>query len=220
MTVCNMSIEGGARVGYVNPDDTTFAYLRGRRFAPQGEAFERAAAELPYAHLVLVGGPIYDTAAERGYGEELVRRVGRSSLPGTGAPRPLTDRIHFVKFQEEPWRLYPEFDLVVHFSTRPEPFGRVIVEAMACGRPVIAAAAGGPTEIVEDGVTGWLTEPGDVPALSRRMIEAFAADTTSVGTAARRRAETSFSADRYAAEVARVLLAQAGPGAAAGPPTR
>ncbi len=42
MTVCNMSIEGGARVGYVNPDATTFDYLRGRRFAPQGDAFERA----------------------------------------------------------------------------------------------------------------------------------------------------------------------------------
>ncbi len=42
MTICNMSIEGGARVGYVNPDETTFDYLRGRRFAPQGDAFERA----------------------------------------------------------------------------------------------------------------------------------------------------------------------------------
>jgi 3-isopropylmalate/(R)-2-methylmalate dehydratase large subunit len=44
MTICNMSIEGGARVGYVNPDDTTFEYLRGRRFAPQGEAFDAACA--------------------------------------------------------------------------------------------------------------------------------------------------------------------------------
>ncbi|HET9362224.1 MAG TPA: 3-isopropylmalate dehydratase large subunit [Vicinamibacterales bacterium] len=42
MTICNMSIEGGARVGYVNPDETTFAYMRGRPFAPQGDAFERA----------------------------------------------------------------------------------------------------------------------------------------------------------------------------------
>ena len=42
MTICNMSIEGGARVGYVNPDQTTFDYLRGRPFAPQGEAFDRA----------------------------------------------------------------------------------------------------------------------------------------------------------------------------------
>jgi 3-isopropylmalate/(R)-2-methylmalate dehydratase large subunit len=44
MTLCNMSIEGGARVGYVNPDETTFAYIKGRPFAPQGDAFDRACA--------------------------------------------------------------------------------------------------------------------------------------------------------------------------------
>lgn len=44
MTVCNMSIEGGARLGYVNPDATTFEYLRGRQFAPAAENFDRAAA--------------------------------------------------------------------------------------------------------------------------------------------------------------------------------
>ena len=41
MTVCNMSIEGGARIGYVNPDQTTYDYLEGREFSPQGEAWER-----------------------------------------------------------------------------------------------------------------------------------------------------------------------------------
>src|ERR687890_66944 len=44
MTICNMSIEGGARAGYVNPDRVTFDYLRGRRFAPQGEDFDLACA--------------------------------------------------------------------------------------------------------------------------------------------------------------------------------
>ncbi len=44
MTICNMSIEGGARVGYVNPDETTFEYMKGRPFAPVGDAFERAKA--------------------------------------------------------------------------------------------------------------------------------------------------------------------------------
>jgi 3-isopropylmalate/(R)-2-methylmalate dehydratase large subunit len=44
LTVCNMSIEGGARCGYVNPDETTFDYIRGREFAPAGPAFERAIA--------------------------------------------------------------------------------------------------------------------------------------------------------------------------------
>ena len=42
MTVCNMSIEGGARCGYINPDATTFAYLKGRDFAPQGEEWDKA----------------------------------------------------------------------------------------------------------------------------------------------------------------------------------
>lgn len=42
MTVCNMSIEGGARCGYVNPDEKTFAYLKGRPYCPQGEAWDRA----------------------------------------------------------------------------------------------------------------------------------------------------------------------------------
>lgn len=42
MTLCNMSIEGGARIGYVNPDDTTYDYLSGRPFTPEGESFERA----------------------------------------------------------------------------------------------------------------------------------------------------------------------------------
>jgi 3-isopropylmalate/(R)-2-methylmalate dehydratase large subunit len=44
MTVCNMSIEGGARIGYVNPDQTTFDYLKGRPYAPKGEEWEKAVA--------------------------------------------------------------------------------------------------------------------------------------------------------------------------------
>lgn len=44
MTVCNMSIEGGARCGYVNPDQTTYAYLKGREYAPNADAWERAVA--------------------------------------------------------------------------------------------------------------------------------------------------------------------------------
>ena len=44
LTVCNMSVEGGARFGYINPDDTTVAHLRGRPYAPKGDLFDRAAA--------------------------------------------------------------------------------------------------------------------------------------------------------------------------------
>ena len=45
MTVCNMSIEAGARAGMIAPDDTTFAYLKGRKFSPKGEAWTAAVAE-------------------------------------------------------------------------------------------------------------------------------------------------------------------------------
>src|SRR5690606_8040268 len=45
MTVCNMAIEGGARCGYVEPDETTFAYLKGREACPQGAAWDRAVAD-------------------------------------------------------------------------------------------------------------------------------------------------------------------------------
>ena len=44
LTICNMSIEGGARVGYVSPDETTFDYLKGREYAPTGPAWDRAVA--------------------------------------------------------------------------------------------------------------------------------------------------------------------------------
>ena len=65
MTVCNMSIEGGARCGYVNPDQTTVDYLRGRRFAPSAETFDRVAGEwlelasdpgCPYDDVVTIDG--------------------------------------------------------------------------------------------------------------------------------------------------------------------
>jgi len=178
------------------------------------EAFERAAERLPDVHLVLVGGAIYDTTAERGFAEELVKRVGRASLGGaSGAPR-LNDRIHFLKHSLEPWTLYPEFDVVVHFSTRPEPFGRVVAEALASGVPAIAARAGGPLEIVEDTATGWLVTPGDVTGLADTMVRAAEVMRTPTGAgmrvACRARAEERFSADRYAGAVSRALLAAAG----------
>ena len=62
MTICNMSIEGGARVGYVNPDQTTFDYLRGRSFAPQGDDFERATEW--WASIASDPGAAYDDEIE------------------------------------------------------------------------------------------------------------------------------------------------------------
>nr|WP_294522658.1 glycosyltransferase family 4 protein [uncultured Rhodopila sp.] len=57
-------------------------------------------------------------------------------------------------------------DVVVHASTRPEAFGRVVIEAQAMGRPVIASDLGGPVETVLHGETGWRVKPGDPDALA------------------------------------------------------
>jgi glycosyltransferase involved in cell wall biosynthesis len=65
-------------------------------------------------------------------------------------------------------------DIVVHASTQPEAFGRVVVEAQALGRPVIAVDLGGPAETVQHGVTGWRVPPED-PAILAEAIEAVLA---------------------------------------------
>jgi glycosyltransferase involved in cell wall biosynthesis len=62
-------------------------------------------------------------------------------------------------------------DLLVHASVK-EQFGQVLVEAMACGLPVIAVDRGGPATIVDDPETGWLVEPDDVEALATAMVAA------------------------------------------------
>ncbi len=60
-------------------------------------------------------------------------------------------------------------DLIVHASRNAEPFGRVIVEAMSCNKPVIASAAGGVLEIISDTKYGLLFPPGDIQEMSRRV---------------------------------------------------
>ena len=65
-------------------------------------------------------------------------------------------------------------DVVVHASTEPEAFGRVVIEAQAMARPVIAADLGGPVETVEDGVTGWRVPPGQPAALAAAIDRALA----------------------------------------------
>ncbi|MDV3347905.1 glycosyltransferase [Leptothoe sp. LEGE 181152] len=78
----------------------------------------------------------------------------------------LEHRVKFLGFRSDVPQLMAACDLVTHTSTAPEPFGRVIVEAMLCGTPVVAAAAGGAVELIDHGQTGWLTPPGDAEKLA------------------------------------------------------
>jgi glycosyltransferase involved in cell wall biosynthesis len=89
---------------------------------------------------------------EQDYAEHLRQQVRELKLE---------ERVRFLGFQPDVVPLMHSCDLITHTSTTPEPFGRVIVEAMLCGRPVVGAASGGVLELIEDGKTGWLVAAGN-----------------------------------------------------------
>ncbi|MGN7293103.1 glycosyltransferase family 4 protein [Rhizobium sp. SAFR-030] len=120
----------------------------------------------------------------------------------------LGERVDLQPFDADPSDHYRWADIVVIPSRRPESLGRVAIEAMAWGRPPVASAIGGLTEVVEDGKTGWTVPPGNVDAL-RRRLETIIADPRPLGEmaiAGRRRYENLFSkhavAERITAAVA------------------
>jgi 3-isopropylmalate/(R)-2-methylmalate dehydratase large subunit len=88
MTICNMSIEGGARAGMIAPDETTFEYLAGREFAPQGRAWEEAVAR--WKRLPTDDGATYDEGVTLN-ASELEPMITYGTNPGMGMK--ITDRI-------------------------------------------------------------------------------------------------------------------------------
>jgi glycosyltransferase involved in cell wall biosynthesis len=130
-----------------------------KRLALLLEAY--AIARTRFSHetaLVLLGG--YPGEWE---GEHPIETIERLAIPGA-----------FLAGWHSHAEL-PDFlgaaDLLVHASVK-EQFGQVLVEAMACGLPVVAVDRGGPATIVADPRTGWLVEPDDVEALAAAMVEA------------------------------------------------
>ena len=113
-----------------------------------------ALPQLPGVHALFVGSALF---GEDAYEDELHRLV-----EGMG----VSDRAHFLGFRREVPLLMACCDVVAHTSIAPEPFGRVIIEAMAAGRPVVATQAGGALEIITDRETGRLVAPGDPTALA------------------------------------------------------
>jgi glycosyltransferase involved in cell wall biosynthesis len=144
---------GTVRVGLV----ATFATWKGH------DVFLDAAARVPAGapcRFYIVGGPIYRSAGSQRTLEELERRAGELGLAG---------RVGFTGHRPDPAGAIRALDVVVHASTRPEPFGRVIVEGMACGRAVVAARAGGAAELFEDGAEALGCPPGDPVALASAL---------------------------------------------------
>lgn len=96
-------------------------------------------------------------------------------------------------------------DVLVLASTSPEPFGRVLIEAMAAGKPVVATAAGGPLDIVADGETGFLVPPHDSGSMARAVAVLLGDGSIArqMGTAGRKRVLEHFSLEAHIANVQR-----------------
>ena len=150
------------------------------------DALPAVRARHPDAHVVIVGGA---HEPEPDYPDELRSQVHRLGLDGA---------VTFAGFQTDVPRWMQAMDVIVHASDR-EPFGIVVIEAMALGKPVVAGAAGGPAEIITPGVDGLLAPFGDAGALAQALLQFLddpgLAARCAVGAARRAR---DFSASRYA----------------------
>lgn len=111
----------------------------------------------PNAAFVLVGHAFNEDQA---YEAMLRERAAGPELRG---------RVFFVPFQKDVADVLGDLDVLVHTSLKPEPFGRVIIEAMAAGVPVLAARDGGVPEIVSHGENGFLAAPGDLEAYATSL---------------------------------------------------
>lgn len=157
------------------PDDTAVVMLPGRLTRWKGGIdFIEAIARLGRRDLccLLVG------AEQRpGFRRELETRIERRGLGGM---------FRIVEDCRDMPAAYVLADVVVSASTDPEGFGRVIIEAQAMGRPVVATDHGGARETILPGVTGWLVPPRDPAALAAAINEALQLDTAGRAAFARR----------------------------------
>ncbi len=160
-------------------------------------AGESAVKSAPELHFVL---PCYGPATEI---DAVRARVTASAAAG---------HIHLIPPVENVFRLLAAVDIVAFTSIWPDSLPRVVMEAMAAGRPVAAYRTGGVPEMVADGGTGFMVEPGEVEALAERMVR-LAGDPElrrRLGAAAAARARAEFSLASHVDAMERILKEAAG----------
>ncbi|HKM89470.1 MAG TPA: glycosyltransferase family 4 protein [Candidatus Acidoferrales bacterium] len=202
-------VRNGIDLNRFRPDPEARARVRREEGIPEGEpvigifgrlyrgkgqhVFLRAAALLAGRGVrftaVVVGGTLHGIEPE--YAQEIERLAAASSLAG---------RVRFLGNRNNPQDWMNACDVVVCASIEPEGWGLVVAEAMACGRAVLAAAPGGPLEMIDHKRTGWLAAPGDEVALAAwlEILLANPALRAELGEAARRHAQAEFDPRRAA----------------------
>ncbi len=194
-----------ARAALGVPDGVPLAGIAGRITPWKGQLeFVQAAAlvrqRLPRARFLIIGACAPGDLWYLRKVEEFIAESGLGSA------------VSLVGWQESIHEVMQALDVLVLASQEPEPFGRVLIEAMAVGTPVVATAHGGAAEIVEDGVTGLLVPPGDTGALAGAM-QALLADPSralGMGLAGRQVAEERYSLESFVRNMNGVLLSSLG----------
>lgn len=178
------------------------------------EAVARALLATPQRPLrfFVIGGPIYTTVGSQFTKCELQARASELRI---------ADRVGFVGYVEDMAEVYRALDIVVHASTRPEPFGLTIVEAMACARPVIAAQEGGAAELFTHDYDAVGFQPRDAEALAQTILTLAdnPARRAQLGEHARRTVLGRFSRKRLGGQVVAAYRRLAGPQRNAALPT-
>lgn len=147
----------------------------------------------------IIGGALYDTSGSQYSNAELRSMIDARGLAGSVGLTGFLDAAYAMR----------SLEIVVHASVRPEPFGLVIAEAMAAGRPVITTGEGGAAELVHGGVDAFVTPAGDAHALAAAMarLASDAALRAAIGTRARAAAVARFGQSRMASQLSAVFEA-------------
>lgn len=142
---------------------------------------------------LLIGSPLEGPA----YFQSLKKRVAEEKME---------ENIFFLGFRKDVSDLMNTVDILIHSSIKPEPFGRVILEGMALGKPVIATNTGGPAEIIEDNVSGLLVRPSDPYAMAEKIdyLLKHKGARLRLGRMAVQRVEEKFDIDLIAGQVREV----------------
>jgi glycosyltransferase involved in cell wall biosynthesis len=184
---------GTVRVGLI----ATYARWKGHEIFLEAAARVAAAGTGRPVRFFVIGGPIYQTRGSQ-YSEAELRAIARG--------RGVEGRVGFVGFQDDPAGAFRALDVVVHASTRPEPFGLTIAEAMACGKPVVAARSGGAAELFRNGHDALGAPPGDARGLAAALTELVGDPVlrARLGENARRTALVRFNRDGLAGRFLRI----------------
>lgn len=196
LSVYNLALSGDKLKGRLSiPSSSPTVGAVGQLIPRKGyevflDAAELVLREVPEARFIVVGGEVPEEVAYASAIKDKAKRLG------------LADRVTFVGFSRDVAEYMASFDILLS-TANDEPFGRVFLEAMGCGVPIVSTRVGGAAEVVGDGLAGLLIPRGDSGAAAQSVVALLrdAQKRRSIGCTGRKRAEELFSIENHCAKI-------------------